>query len=230
MNKDYWKQFWDEHAARSCESDPQVQVLRTLNKTPIDAKIWSATLQFILEKLELQADYNVLDLCCGNGQISQELALRTKHVTSVDISATLLEQFDTSSFPNITKIQENALSLGLPKESCDVILLYAGIQYFSPSEVVELMDKMESWLVPGGVLYIGDIPDHERLWAFFNSPEREAAYFSSLQKNTPIVGEWFDFKFLKKLGFHTGFSSVEKVEQTPDMIYSFFRYDMRLIK
>lgn len=230
MNKDYWKQFWDGHAVSSSESDPQVQVLRTLNKAPIDVEVWTATLQFILDELNLQANYSVLDLCCGNGLISKELAPRTKHVTAVDISDKLLEQFDTSSFPNITKVQENALSLSLPEESCDVILLYAGIQYFSPSEVVELMAKMESWLVPGGLLYIGDIPDHERLWVFFNSPEREAAYFNSLQKNVPIVGEWFDFKFLKKLGFHAGFSRVEKVEQTPEMIYSFFRYDMRLIK
>jgi hypothetical protein len=120
--------------------------------------------------------------------------------------------------------------LNLAEESCDVILLYAGIQYFSPSEVVELMEKVEHWLVPGGLLYIGDIPDHEKLWGFFNSREREAAYFSSLQKKAPIVGEWFDFKFLEKLGFYAGFSRVEKVEQTPEMIYSFFRYDMRLIK
>jgi ubiquinone/menaquinone biosynthesis C-methylase UbiE len=230
MTKDYWQQFWDEHAVKSCKSDPQVQVLRTLNKAPIDTKVWTVTLKFIIEQLDLKADYSVLDLCCGNGLISKEIATQTKSVTAVDISAKLLDQFDTSSFPNINKVRENALSLNLAEESCDVILLYAGIQYFSPSEVVELMEKVERWLVPGGLLYIGDIPDHKKLWAFFNSREREAAYFSSLQKKAPIIGEWFDFKFLEKLGFYTGFSRVEKVEQTPEMIYSFFRYDMRLIK
>jgi len=230
MTKNYWQQFWDEHAVKYCESDPQVQVLRTLNKAPIDTRLWNATLKFIMEQLNLQADYNVLDLCCGNGLISKELALHARSVTAVDISEKLLEQFDTSSFPNIKKVQKNALTLKIEEESFDVILMYAGIQYFSPSEAVKLMEKVGRWLVPGGLLYVGDIPDRERLWTFFNNREREAAYFRGLQQKEPIVGEWYDFKFLEKLGSYSGFSKVEKVEQIPEMIYSFFRYDMRLIK
>ena len=230
MSSDYWQKFWEEQAANTDGEHPQVQVLRTRNKDRVDAKIWKATLEFIFKQLDLKAEDIVLDLCCGNGLISKELALRTQSVTAVDLSSKLLDQIDTSAFTNITKIQKNVLSLDLPGETFNKILIYAGIQYFSPVETVQVLQKTARWLVPGGLLYLGDILDHKKLWAFFNTKEREHAYFTGLKDNAPIVGEWFDSLFLEKLGSYAGFSKVEKIKQSAEMIYSFFRYDMKLTK
>lgn len=230
MSSDYWQRFWEEQAAKSTSEDPQVQVLRTLNKDPIDAKTWEGTLEAIFEQLDLKAEDIVLDLCCGNGLISKELALRSKSVTAVDLSSKLLDQIDTSAFPNIIKLQKNVLSLDLPRETFNKILIYAGIQYFSPIETIQVLQQAEHWLLPGGLLYLGDIPDQKKLWAFFNNKEREYAYFTGLKDNKPIVGEWFDTVFLEKLGSYAGFSKVEKIKQPAEMIYSFFRYDMKLTK
>lgn len=227
---EYWEKFWVDYGEKSTVRDAQTQVLRTLNKKPIDNQLWQRTLGLIIDKLSLKSSYCVVDLCCGNGLISTKLAPLCKSVISVDVSSHLLSQIDLEKNKNITIINKNILELELPSNSFEIVLLYAGLQYFDNQEVIEIFRKAFEWLKPGGIFYVGDIPDHNKLWSFFSNEEREFAYFDSLKKGEPIVGNWFEVGFLEKLGRYTGFSSSEFIEQSVDMIYSFFRFDMRFKK
>jgi cyclopropane fatty-acyl-phospholipid synthase-like methyltransferase len=226
----YWQHFWDKHVAQNADEDPQKQILRTLNREPIDQDLWSETLSFVLGHLELQPNDRVLDLCCGNGLFSHTLAELAAQVTAVDLAEGLLKQIDTTTHPNISVVHANLLSLEQQPGTAEKILFYAGLQYFSKGETVELFRKIHRWLTPGGSVYVGDIPDAAKKWDFFNKPERRAAYFRSLVSGEPIVGTWFKQDFLDYLARDCGFERVEIIPQPQDQIYAFFRYDMKLVK
>lgn len=230
MTTKYWEKFWVEYGRSAPSDDPQIQVLRTLNKKPIDGDVWLKTVNLILKYLDLKPTDHVVDLCCGNGLISREMSPKCHTLIAADISSDLLGQIDTEKYKNIQKINDNILNLELPTAEYDKVLLYAGLQYFDKKEVIELFHKVFTWLKPGGIFFIGDIPDQKKIWKFFNNQERESAYFNAIRYDKPIVGNWFDQEFLEKLSKHTGFRDSEHIKQNQDMIYSFFRFDMRFVR
>ena len=124
----------------------------------------------------------------------------------------------------------DARKAAFPSQAFEKIVIYAGIQYFSEGEIVQLFRRFYDWLSPGGKVFVGDIPDREKIWVFHNSPEREAAYFESLLQDKPIIGTWLDRKFLLNLARYAEFSKAEIVPQNDIMIYSDFRYDLLLVK
>ncbi|KJV05350.1 hypothetical protein, partial [Methylocucumis oryzae] len=62
---------------------------------------------------------------------------------------------------------------------------------------------------------ITDIPDQQCMWNFFNTDEREMAYFANEAAETTIIGTWYDKQWLLKLAKFSGFSSAELINQ-PD--------------
>ena len=225
---DYWKSFWLTHAKENQNTEPQIQVLRTLNKQPLEPDIFTAIVDSIVTMLEPEPDNNLLDLCCGNGLITRELFNRFRKVTAVDLSEEFVSQLSSGAPDNITAFAADARTVEFPAKSIDRILLYAGVQYFSESETVELFMRMRRWIRDGGVVALGDIPDATRKWNFFNSPERESAYFEALRKGKPIVGNWFDPGWLVKLSHQAGFVSAVTKLQPQSFPYQHYRFDLVL--
>jgi len=227
---DYWKDYWQSHAQASYEADAQVQVLRTLDRKPIPAEVFDLILESVFAVLRLEPGHRCLDLCCGNGLITQHLADQVESIVAVDFAQPLLDQFDVAKHPNIQTVCVSVLEADFPQQSFDRILLYAGVQYFSHAETVELFGKLKQWVRPGGIVFLGDIPDQSRMWNFFNSPDRRNAYFRSLIQDGPIVGTWFDPKWLSHLSTSCGFSEFTLCEQPSNFPFAHYRFDMQLIR
>ena len=231
MNKtQYWTKFWEDYGRAVVGEDEQTQVLRTSNKKPISGELWSMTLDMLADQLKISKEDEVLELCCGNGLISRYFAHNCQCVTSVDVSKDLLMQLDRCAHSNVKTIAEDVRVVDFPEGSFSKIVMYAGIQYLTIDESIPLMKKVFGWLKPGGLFYIGDIPDSERMWHFYDSPDREKVYFDNLIAGTPIVGTWYDSIFLEKVGAYAGFSHGELIPQHDDLIYSKFRYDYKYTK
>lgn len=230
MEYNYWIDFWRGHGEKTKESNEQVQVLRTINKQPIDPQKWDLTIQHIKEQLEIKKDDDVLELCSGNGLITKALSPLCKSVVAVDVSEDLLAGISAAGYSNVETVCSDIRKLDLQDRTFSKIIIYAGLQYFTYAETVALFENMYKWLRPGGILYIGDIPDTEKLWTFFNTPERETVYFNTVKEEKDIIGTWFERTWLEKLSKFTGYKKSVVVEQRDFMICSFFRYDMKLIK
>jgi len=227
---DYWVDFWNIYTKNSKAQDEHSQVLRTLNKEPISNDIWEFTLSTIENAIEPKKDDDLLELCCGNGLISRYLSPKVKNITAVDISVELINTIDTNKYLNIKAIDSDIRCLTYDDKSFDKIIIYAGIQYLNYSETIKLFEQIYTWLKPGGILFLGDIPDKDKLWAFYNTLEREAVYFNNTKEEIDVVGTWFEKDFFNKLGDFIGFSTGEVMEQDKKLIYSNFRYDFKLIK
>lgn len=227
MSTESWLEFWKEHGRASTQADEQTQVLRTFNKQPITSERWQLTLNYLDTQFPVGVTDDVLDLCSGNGLLTAHLAPRCRSVTAVDISADLLATLDQRKLHNVQTLQSDIRKLSFEEGSFSRILLYAGIQYLSEGEVVALLREIFKWLKPGGLLFVGEIPDRGRLWSFYNTPERLALYFDNQISGRDVVGTWFDTSWFLRLAESTGFLQANVIQQPPEQIYAHFRFDLR---
>lgn len=192
----------------------------------MDESLFENMVSHIISHLDLSKQCSVLDLCCGNGLISAELAKHCRHVTGIDFSEKLVEDIALRGVANITGISGDALNVCFESNSFERILFAAAMQHFTQAEVILLFRNQFTWLKQGGLLLITDILDSNRIWEFYDSDEREHAYFTNVMSGTPILGTWFDRLWLKKLAKHAGFRGVEILEQPADYPYSHYRFDL----
>lgn len=227
---EYWTKYWQDYARMADELDEQTQVLRTCNRVPVSEEVWMKTLDMMSEHLDLSEEDEVLELCCGNGLISRHLASKCRSVTSVDVAQGLIDNLGKYKLENVKTIVEDIRNVNFADSSFTKIVMYAGIQYLTHGESVSLVKKAFNWLGQGGIFYIGDIPDVNRLWNFYDTPERAGLYLENLISGEPIIGTWYDSVFMDKLGAHVGFSASRLIPQHEDFINSYCRYDYKYIK
>ena len=224
--KEYWKTYWDRHVEQVSSDDPFRQVERTLNKQPLNETLFLKMAAYIIEKLELQHDHQVLDLCCGNGLFSVAIAQRCQSVVGVDFSEKLIEDLRKRAPKNVTAMVCDALEVQFQPASFHRVLFAAALQHFSQAQVIRLLKELARWLKPSGILLITDILDAQRMWRFYDSPEREGVYFQNTMTETPILGTWFDRLWLEKLARHAGFSQAQAVDQPGEYWYAHYRFDL----
>lgn len=231
MNKsNYWKRFWNENKIVS-SPNPQIQVGRTVHGIPIDSQPWIDTVNFIMKQLSLpQNKGSALDLCCGNGSLTKPLSERTDQVTAIDFSTALLTELKNMRLNNVDIICEDVLTVSLPPDTFDSILFYFAIQHFTVKQALMIIQKLYLSAKSGSITYIGDIPDVDRRWDFFYTPEYRERYFSSLLEDKPIIGTWFEKRMLCYYCEQIGFSSVQVIEQPDFMINHHYRFDLLLKK
>ena len=230
QDPNYWTDFWGNYGKATAGKDEQTQVLRTLNKQPISKQLWEFTLKGIGEHIAPHSDDMLLELCCGNGLLSRYFAPMVKNVTSVDVSEHLVRIIDRKQYPNITPLVSDIRELDFDDLSFNKVIIYAGIQYLTYAETTVLFEQVYRWLKPRGIFFLGDVPDYFKRWVFFNNPERQAIYFQNLKDGEAIVGTWFEPEFFEKLGTFAGYNNSVLLPQHPDLIYSKFRYDFKLVK
>jgi SAM-dependent methyltransferase len=233
MLNDYWKKYWN---TMETDADWQTQVGRTREKRPIDATIFQQTVAWVSAQMRLSSADEVLDLCCGNGEWSLPLAQTVKRVAAVDFSAPLLavlrERCRVARIDNVEIYPADVAVdfCGAANGSFSRIFLYFSVQYFSESQLIDIFAKARERLAPGGIFYLGDIPNRAKLWIFANRPEYVKAYFDGVKNSAPAIGNWFLPADLLKLGEYAGFAHGEIIEQPDWQINSRYRFDARFSK
>lgn len=219
-----WYKYWQENY-RLGEKNPHKQVGRTLKGKVASNKKWEISIDEIFKIINLNDEDVVLDLCCGNGLLTKEIAPKCKEITSVDYSKKLLDNFVTNE-KNIKKINSNALELNFNKDFFDIIIIYFAIQHFSEKEAIMLIGKCKQWLKNDGLLFIGDIPDLTKKWKFYSNKKYRKNYIDSIINDEPIIGTWFDREFFLSIGEYYNFYNTEIIEQKDFMINNKNRFDI----
>ena len=229
MEKDFWVKFWNSNKILN-NSDPQLQIGRSINKKPIDKDKWKYTLQYIENLIELNKNDRLLDLCAGNGLISVPFSEKCHHVTAVDISEKFIDRIRILECHNITTFVNDARKITFDANSFNKVIIYFALQHFDEKDTISLFEKILNWLENDGLLFIGDIPDANKIWTYFNNKERESVYFDSIKNNQPIIGYWFTKEFILKLGNYIGFKECKVLDQPDCLINSHYRFDIILKK
>ena len=120
---------------------------------------WSAVpveVEAIISLLQLHPGMSILDLCCGPGRHSLELARRGFYVTGVDRTRRYLDKAAAQAANEglqIEFVQEDIRNFCRPNAFDAVLNLYTSFGYFEdPQEDQQVAVNMSRSLKPGGVL------------------------------------------------------------------------------
>jgi cyclopropane fatty-acyl-phospholipid synthase-like methyltransferase len=229
MDNNYWVKIWNDNNIIQ-QTNPQSQVGRTLKGVPVSLEIWERTLNHLRISLSLKTDDHLLDICAGNGLISSDFSQYVEKITSLDVSERLLLEIKKLNIPNIKIVLGDLRDIEFPENSFSKIVFYFALQHFTENETVRIFLKISRWLKKDGICYIGDIPDIDRKWNFYNTTEREGMYFSMIRNDDLHIGSWFKKDFLLKLANFSGFLSADIFDQEEWMINSKYRFDLVLKK
>ena len=153
---------------------PDVQTPATLAKEWRWRKRALARLVNYLKKQYDNQPMRLLDLGCGNGWMSNQLALQPqREVWAVDLNETELEQGNrVFQRKNLHFVYADVLQGALQEQSFNVIVLAASVQYFP--DLRELLTVLRRLLAANGTIHLLD--SH----FYANEAERQAARQRSL--------------------------------------------------
>ena len=115
----------------------------------------------VLEAADIKPDAQVVDLGCGNGQISLPLAMRGARVLAVDVSAAMVRQLEAQALSEGAGSLEGLAipieELSLPAESVDLVVSSYALHHLRDPDKARLVTSAFTWLRPGGRLLVADM-------------------------------------------------------------------------
>ncbi len=216
-----WKKFWDKSATENSD-DVIGQVQRK------DVASTMLTVNHIVRNLEIKPIDKVLDVCCGNGIITQLISLKCDSIVGVDQSENLLKTAENDYKElNISYVNCSAkkISKVLEKQSFDKIYLQFSFQYFDKkNEGKKVIKELLKCLKPNGKIFIGDITNHHKMFTFFNTPMKKLRYLKHRIEGRNGMGKFWKVSELdaicKTLNVKGTF-----LQQPKELPYAYYRFD-----
>jgi len=116
-------------------------------------------IKWFADKLPVNENSVVLDLCCGTGIVSRHLSPRAKQIHGIDISKHLLDFAKTKAGDNVEYHRADATTLPFPDNTFDVAFTRFSFNHIF--ERLEVMNEMRRVCKPGGHIALMErvIPD-----------------------------------------------------------------------
>jgi len=225
---DKTKEFWQSYPMRFSENDFLKQVGRTIEKKPISMSQFEAILFQIRSNLLLNRKDTLIDICCGNGFITKNIAKNCALIDGIDYSEYLINialkynclpntrYWCCSLFdmPNISDLSVNAY---------DKVLIYNALPNFLHKDIMRILSILDKITHSKSLILLGDIPDIQKKWHFYNTPQRRKDYFQRIAEENEAIGTWWDkselFYASELAGFKCEFRSQS--DNQPDSHYRF---------
>lgn len=175
-----------------------------------------------------------MDLCCGNGLITVNLASRCQNVVGVDYSAPLLAIAERDhQRVNITYVLASILDVDLAAFSAgelfSKIIMYEALQHFKKRDLRRILQVISSHATEEALILIGSIPDRIRKRNFYNTPKRQLFGIWRQLTGRDVIGRWWTSEEISniagKMGFHTQF-----LAQNQELHTAHYRFDVLLRK
>jgi 2-polyprenyl-3-methyl-5-hydroxy-6-metoxy-1,4-benzoquinol methylase len=178
------------------------QVGHSINGIEISVKELDLIINDILEILAISKDDTLLDICCGNGVITQRLSRHCKSIVAIDLSNKMIDvakQFNGNS--NIRYINCDFLHIEEnlnTKTKFSKIIMFAALQHFSHEEFSTIIKKIQFYVGSEFTIMFGFIPNQEYKKAFFSTIRRKVQYLFRKYTNSDVMGTWWNKQELEK--------------------------------
>jgi len=177
----------------------------------------------------VKSDY-LLDLGCGNGLLTVRLTDFVSKALGLDFTEELLMY--AREFNSSKNLDYRLVDL---KTIADYALPVAN--KFSMYEVVQHLevDDLEAMIGVLGrrssdaALFLGGIPDRERLRSFYDTEEKYSFYLEREKAGAPHLGRWWLEEEVQEVGTRAGWL-VQRIEQPASLYTSHYRFDALLTK
>ncbi len=220
-----WKNYWNERAQGG--KTPHDQVGRVGGRARINGEVLKEITAGIRLHLQLKPSDHVLDICCGNGMLTRMLADHCAVVTGVDISPkqiSLAKQHNAD--PDINYLVGDAACIHeAVSASFDKINLYFSFQYLDTfAKGKAAIFGMARLLKPGGCIFIGDVPDAEKLSVYYPSWFKQFKYRLKLILGISSMGKFWHVKEMDAIARSCGLQ-VNQIKQPSHLPYAHYRVD-----
>jgi len=220
-----WKSYWNQVANEA--KDP----IRAVQRKDIRSTKLSAT--HIISTLNITKNDSVLDVCCGNGLLTEVIADTCLKITGIDQSEILIKNAKKiSQTKNSSYILGDALNLKevVSNEKFDKIYLQFSFQYFDKKGMGEQVIKEAIKLLkPKGMLFIGDIPEAAKRFIFYNSFPKLFYYVGSKIRGKNTMGKFWSPKELAQICDKLQIKGTY-LKQPELLAYAWYRFDYLIEK
>lgn len=228
-----WKEYWNQYPGNFAETDFFKQVGKTVAGQPVTPAQFMARISDIKSALHINPDDIVLDMCCGNGLITTEIAMLCKRIVGVDFSETLVNiARKYNAHENVNYVCASVLdkdSMSIAGAGFTKIYMYESLQHFTYEELPDILSVISILSIPTVEVFIGGIPNLEKIWDFYNTEEKQKEYMKRKSENREAIGTWWDIKYIVDTCREYGFAG-ESVAQNKDLDSAYYRFDVRLVK
>jgi ubiquinone/menaquinone biosynthesis C-methylase UbiE len=215
-----WKYYWNNVAIKASNSLEAVQ-RKDMESTKL-------TVSHIVSSLSIDKENMVLDMCCGNGIVTEMMADHCKNIIGIDQSEELIaEAKNNSKKNNVDYILGDVLEASklLNNKKFDRIYIEFSLQYFDRNRAGEkLLREAVNLLTPSGKIFIGDIPDKKKLFKFYNTiPKLFYLFTGKLRRKNPM-GKFWSKRELKQLCAKFELEGTY-LKQDKSLPYAWYRFD-----
>lgn len=217
---------YDAHARTCAPEDFWAQVKRTVRGQPVSDDQIEMIVNAIQTHLQLQPADAVLDLACGNGELSRRMFDACGSWLGVDLSDYLIEVANRhfAAPPRIAFVAASAteyLSSEPRPERFSKVLCYGSFAYFSQADACATLQLLHDRFVNVETIFIGNLPDRARASAFYAPREPEPGELTDPQAQ---IGIWRTEAEFAALAAQTGWDATFPMMQT-GFFAAKYRYD-----
>ena len=229
---DSYYNFDHEQFAKKCSDDDfWGQIRRTVNGQAVDSNQIAMITKEIIQRMQLNADDKVIDLCCGNGALTNCYANMISAVLGIDASNHLIK-IANQFFQKDAKLEFvcgdalDALKSIIYPEQFTKVLCYGSFSYFDDSLGSEILKILFNDFPNVSNVFLGNLPDISRHQEFF---VKKTPPMHDLKLNTTTIGVWRSQEEIADLCTQSGWSS--SFSRMPKSFYGFnFRFDCTLTR
>jgi hypothetical protein len=210
---DNWHLFWDNYRNDiypKNKKDLLVQVGKTINKLPVSETDLDLIAQDICEKLKLTKTDLLLEMCCGNGIITEKISKKVQKMLAFDFTPHLINsaiKFNTEKNIDyqIGNANEDFFELFNPNAKIEKFLMSFSLGYFTANELEQILIRLKTQ-TDKILFYITEVPIDEFKWNFYNTKKRKENYLKNMKKNdfNDGMGRWWKKNELIDIGKRLG--------------------------
>ncbi|SHF23215.1 Ubiquinone/menaquinone biosynthesis C-methylase UbiE [Kaistia soli DSM 19436] len=210
-----FKKYWSVFPTQFVETDFAKQVQYTIKGEPIGKSYIDDIAASIVENLAISPEDRVLDLCCGNGMFTIELAEKCKHIVGVDFSDSLVNVGKKHNIrDNVQYIESDAVEyireFAASGQTYDKILVNGAFQYFNKQQGRALIEGMAQALEPGGRILLCGVPDARRKSGLYDTPSKMLRHYWRMLVGRERIGVWWTEKSIRSISEQSKLNCVFK--------------------
>jgi cyclopropane fatty-acyl-phospholipid synthase-like methyltransferase len=208
------------------------QVGHTEQGQAITEAQFQAMLADIRAKLNLGADDVLLDLCCGNGVFTQQLALDVKQTLGVDFSTQLITKAKAHfSAPRLEYIRADVKHLGqvTPGKNTrfNKVLMNAALQHFAPQDFENLLQALLPQTTDDRIMLFAFVPDNDQRRSFEMALKPGLSLRLRRLLGRDLMGTWWHRRIVTDICAKQGLKA-EFLDVVPSLNGASHRFDIRV--